>query len=66
MVKIFTRSELYELIWSRPRTVLAKELGISDVAIGKHCAKGHIPGPPPGYWARLECVFQPIVDGISG
>jgi hypothetical protein len=54
MVKIFTRSELYELIWSRPRTALAKELGISDVAIGKHCAKEHIPGPPPGYWARLE------------
>lgn len=53
MVKIFTRSQLYELIWSKPRTALAKELGISDVAIGKHCAKEHIPGPPPGYWARL-------------
>ena len=49
-----TRQALYELVWSRPRTALAKELGISDVAIGKHCARAMIPAPPPGYWARLS------------
>lgn len=52
MTKTLTRSELYELVWAHPRSTLAKELGISDVAIGKHCARSHIPGPPPGYWAR--------------
>jgi hypothetical protein len=50
----FTRQGLYDLVWSKPRTLLAKELGISDVAIGKHCKKQHIPGPPPGYWAKLD------------
>lgn len=52
MTKTLTRTELYELIWTHPRSTLAKELGISDVAIGKHCVRSHIPGPPPGYWAR--------------
>jgi hypothetical protein len=52
MTKTLTRSELYELVWAHPRSTLAKELGISDVAIGKHCARSHIPGSPPGYWAR--------------
>ncbi|MDP9605533.1 UNVERIFIED_ORG: hypothetical protein J2W38_005347 [Variovorax paradoxus] len=50
--KTLTRSELYELVWARPRSMLAKEFGISDVAIGKHCAQARIPVPPPGYWAR--------------
>ena len=52
MTKILTRTELYELIWTHPRSSLAKELGVSDVAIGKLCVRSHIPGPPPGYWAR--------------
>ncbi|MGJ7567700.1 hypothetical protein ACSFBM_27870 [Variovorax sp. GB1R11] len=52
MTKTLTRTELYELVWTRPRSTLAKDLGISDVAIGKLCVRSHIPGPPPGYWAR--------------
>lgn len=54
MPKTFTRSELYNLVWSRPRTALAKELGISDVAIGKYCVAASIPKPPVGYWAKLS------------
>lgn len=49
-----TRPELYELVWSKPRSQLAKDLQISDVAIGKHCARAHIPVPPRGYWAKQE------------
>lgn len=60
MAKTLTRSELYELIWSRPRSTLSKELGISDVAIGKHCVRAHIPGPPPGYWARSKSAQASI------
>jgi hypothetical protein len=52
MTKTLTRTELYDLIWTLPRSSLAKELGISDVAIGKLCTRSQIPGPPPGYWAR--------------
>ena len=58
MTKTFTRSELYELIWFRPRSLLAAEFGISDVVIGKHCVNAHVPGPSPGYWARKQAGRQ--------
>ena len=48
-----TRDELYNLVWSRPMTHLAKEFGISDVAIRKHCKKFDIATPYVGYWAKL-------------
>jgi hypothetical protein len=49
----FSRRALYELVWSEPRTRLAKRLGISDVGLAKACTKADIPMPPRGYWARL-------------
>ncbi|WP_343548988.1 hypothetical protein [Ralstonia sp.] len=47
------RRQLYDLVWSKPRTQLAKELGISDVMIGKMCRQLNVPAPMPGYWASL-------------
>lgn len=47
-----TRQELYALIWDRPVTKLAKEFGISDVALHKICRKFRIPTPPVGYWMK--------------
>jgi hypothetical protein len=32
-----TRKELYELIWSKPMTTVAKDFGVSDVWISKIC-----------------------------
>lgn len=52
MATTLTRQALHELVWSQPRTTLAKQFGVSDVAIGKHCKKARIPAPPAGYWAR--------------
>lgn len=54
MPATLSRLELYDLVWSKPRTELANELGVSDVAIGKYCRKSNIPAPPPGYWAKLH------------
>lgn len=54
MGRSFSRQELYNLVWAHPRTALAKELGVSDVWIGKQCRAAHIPMPPPGYWARAQ------------
>lgn len=48
-----TREELYEKVWSTPAIKLAKEFGISDVALGKICKKLDIPKPYPGYWQQL-------------
>ena len=50
----FSRFALYELVWSQPRSVLAKSLDISDVGLAKACTKANIPMPPRGYWAKLE------------
>ncbi|QAZ39575.1 hypothetical protein C1M51_09075 [Methylibium sp. Pch-M] len=54
MGQTFTRQELYDLVWSQPRTTIAKQLGVSDVWVGKQCRTSHIPMPPAGYWARLQ------------
>jgi len=39
------RSELYDLVWSKPVTEVARELGISDVALAKRCRALNIPLP---------------------
>lgn len=50
----FTRESFYEKVWSSPATHLAKELGCSDVLIGKVCKEYMIPKPYLGYWAKLR------------
>ena len=49
-----TRDQLYEAIWSKPTTVVAKSFGISDVAVAKICKKLDIPKPKLGYWAKKQ------------
>lgn len=49
------RDELYELVWSKPRTTIAKELGVSDVRVGKLCRDMNVPAPPRGFSANKEC-----------
>lgn len=51
--QVVTRNELYELVWSKPATRIAAELGISDVMLGKLCRKLEVPKPPPGYWRKV-------------
>ncbi len=41
----FTRKQLYDLVWSQPMTTVAASVGISDVALAKHCKKANIPVP---------------------
>ena len=53
MTKNINREALYELVWSKPMTHVAKELGISDVMLGKMCKEQLVPKPPRGYWANL-------------
>jgi hypothetical protein len=49
-----SRQELYDLVWSKPVVKIAKEFGISDVAIAKICKKMNIPKPGLGYWAKRQ------------
>ncbi len=52
MKREFTREEFHALVWSKPMTHLAKEFGLSDVALHKTCRKHGIPTPPLGWWAK--------------
>jgi hypothetical protein len=56
-----SREELYQRIWFTPTTKLAKEFGLSDVALAKICKKFNIPKPGTGHWAR-KAVGQIIVQ----
>jgi hypothetical protein len=48
------RQELYDLVWLKPVVRIAKDFGISDVAVGKICKKLNIPKPGLGYWAKMQ------------
>lgn len=47
------------MVWERPTQEVAKELGVSDVAIGKLCIRLQVPKPPRGYWARVQSGQTP-------
>jgi hypothetical protein len=51
---IFTRQQLYDLVWNKPTVQIAAEIGVSDVAVAKACKRHQIPKPPVGYWAMLQ------------
>ncbi|MDH0186159.1 hypothetical protein N7676_19700 [Stenotrophomonas sp. GD03993] len=50
---LFSRTEFYDLLWSAPVSKIAKDLGISDVALGKAAKRYGIPAPERGYWAKV-------------
>ena len=54
-----SREDLYELAWSKPLRELAKDFGISDVALAKRCRRLGIPVPGRGYWARVDAGQRP-------
>ncbi len=47
-----SKEELEKLVWEKSTSLIAKELGISDKAIEKHCKKLGIVKPSRGYWAK--------------
>lgn len=49
-----SREALYIKVWETPTVKIAKEFGVSDVAIGKMCRRLEVPKPPTGYWRRVE------------
>lgn len=69
MVKL-TRKQLYALVWDRPMRTLAREFGLSDVALHKICRKHSIPTPPVGYWAKKahgkKVTVTPLPKAVDG
>lgn len=44
---------LKKLVYEKPTSQLAKDLGVSDSAIAKYCKKRNISKPPRGYWEKI-------------
>jgi hypothetical protein len=51
---VYNREKLYQEVWEKPVTEIAKRYKVSDVAIHKVCKSLDIPTPGPGYWARVR------------
>lgn len=45
-----TREELKEYLWEQPTTLIAKNFGVSDSAVGKWAKSYGLAKPPRGYW----------------
>lgn len=45
---------LSELVWKRPLTHAAKDIGVSDVALRKRCVALGIALPPKGHWLKYR------------
>ena len=45
---------LEKLIWEKPTSQVAKDIGVSDKAIEKHCKKLGLKKPLRGYWAKIQ------------
>ncbi len=50
----FTRQEIYDLVWSKPFSSLAKIYEISDTGLRKICNKYEIPFPKTGHWQKVQ------------
>jgi len=50
--KKISRSELYEMVWTKPISKVAVDFHLSDVGLANVCEKHGIPIPPRGYWAK--------------
>jgi AcrR family transcriptional regulator len=54
-----SRKELYQRVWSRPLSSVAKELGVGGNALAKICNRLLVPYPPRGYWRRVGAGKAP-------
>jgi len=65
-----SRKQLYDRVWSKPMSVLAREFGITGNALTKICNRVQVPYPSRGYWtkraadrSRLRIALPPLPDG---
>ena len=51
--KTYTRKELYNLIWVKPMTTIAKELEVTYSQLINVCVSYNIPAPKAGHWQKV-------------
>ena len=50
------QKKLENLLWEKPTTSIAKDLGVSDKAVEKHVKKLGLTKPPRGYWVKQKNI----------
>jgi AcrR family transcriptional regulator len=70
---VLTRQDLYERVWSKPMSVLAREVGVTGNALAKICDRIRVPYPSRGHWAKARSgkaperpPLPPAIDGQAG
>lgn len=56
---VLSREELYERVWSKPMSTLAREFGVTGNALAKICSRVHVPYPSRGFWAKIAAGKTP-------
>ncbi|OHV78412.1 hypothetical protein [Rhizobium sp. LCM 4573] len=59
-----TREELYELVWTKPMTEVAKSFDVSGSYMARVCTVLNVPRPERGYWAKLAVGKAPARDPL--
>ena len=54
----FNREELYNRLWEKPMTKIAKDYNISLYQLTKVCDELEIPRPESGYWSKLRNGYK--------
>lgn len=54
-----TRAELYERVWTRPLSAVARDLGLSSSGLSKICDRLMIPYPGRGHWGKAAAGRAP-------
>lgn len=60
-----SREAFLEMVERMPATHIAKELGVSNVSVRKHCLREGIRSKPRGYWAAAPHVFSGYLLGAK-
>ena len=65
MITKLSRQELYDMVWSKPMTTLAKEFNLSDNGLRKICKKYDIPMPKVGHWEKVKYGHKTVIPKLS-
>jgi AcrR family transcriptional regulator len=52
--KTLSRRELYDLVWAKPMTAAAQQVGLSPNGLAKICDRMLIPYPTRGHWTKAR------------
>lgn len=50
----FSRNDLYELVWAKPATQIARDLAVTPALVLRACKLLNVPRPTTGHWVKLE------------